>query len=98
MADVALDPLHPIQLGHIGIRNPFDDVLLHVAERGALLVPQVLEILESLHFVFPPEGYRSEMSRSSGQTYNVRLMQPPSSALQPLCFWTATPVRIACTK
>ena len=67
MADVALDPLHPIQLGHVGIRHPFDDVILHVAERGALLVPQILEIPKSLHFAFPPEGYWSRKHDLSGE-------------------------------
>ena len=73
MADVDLDPLHPIQLGHVGIHHPFDEVVLHGAERGALLVPQILEILKSLHFAFPPEGYRPEKHRLSGAEYNRAL-------------------------
>lgn len=28
MADVALDSLHNIQIGHVGICHPFDDVVL----------------------------------------------------------------------
>ena len=76
MADVALDPLYPIQLGHVGIHHPFDEVVLRVAEKGALPVPQILEILESLHFAFPPEGYRSEKRRLSGVFVIVRLLQP----------------------
>ena len=37
MADVALDPLHLIQIGHVGIRHPFDDVVLLFLS-GVLLV------------------------------------------------------------
>ena len=37
MAGVALDHLHPIQLGHVGIRHPFDDVVLLFLS-GVLLV------------------------------------------------------------
>ncbi len=37
MADVALDSLHNIQLGHVGIRHTFDDVVLLFLS-GVLLV------------------------------------------------------------
>ena len=91
MADVALDPLHPIQLGHVGMRHPFDDVVLHVAERGALPVPQILEILESLHFAFPPEDYRSEKHRLSGAGYNRALNAAPVFSVATTLFWNCNP-------
>ena len=37
MTDVALDSLHNIQIGHVGIRHPFDDVVL-LDLSGVLLV------------------------------------------------------------
>ena len=37
MADVALDSLHPIQIDHVGIQHPFDDVVL-LDLSGVLLV------------------------------------------------------------
>ena len=91
IVDVALDPLHPIQLGHVDIRHPFDDVFLHVAKRGALLVPQILEILESLHFAFPHEGYRSEKHRLSGAEYNRALNAAPVFTVATTLFLDCNP-------
>lgn len=76
MADVALDSLHPIQLGYVDIRHPFDDGILLVAERGAFLVLQILEILESLYSLFSPEGYRSRKHDLSGKGVSVLNFYP----------------------